>query len=54
MKINSIEQRSENCYQVSVEANNGQCFIFDFPFSPTEKEIESMLTNVISQTEVIE
>ena len=54
MKINSIDKRSENCYQVSVETDNGICFVFDFPYSPNNQEIEKMLNDAVQQTETIE
>jgi len=54
MKINYIDKRSEKCYQVSVETENEQCFVFDFPYEPSQQEIESVLNNTIQQIETIE
>lgn len=50
MKINFIEKRSEKCYQASVESEDGQCFVFDFPHEPLQEEIENIFNNTIQQT----
>jgi len=54
MKINHINKRSETCYNVSVETENGECFVFDFPYNPSEQEIESFLRDTIQQNKTLE